>query len=367
MKQMQRTRLMLTFCLALAAATTLVQAQEDREATANAPTGDAARAGEVRRGVAMGGNPEERSKAYYERVIAKVEPSLKGDPAKIPVYLELFKREFVEDTRTFGFDVQPSAPGESTLVGHVEFEEHKNALDQFFKRLGLTVQDKTELLPGASLDIKRYALVTAPRTFVYDRAAGKIERLTECERGDLVFVLKEGPNGQLLCHAPDGYVGYIAATALRRIDDGELSEIQNVTPTAPAIKDKVDLVIEEARKYLGTPYVWGAGTREGIDCSGLVRQSFKAVSLNMPRDADQQFLVGRLVGTRWYRLGLRGGDTLYFLGRRGTISHTAIYIGNGKFIEATEPVVRISSFNPQDPDYSEKRVKSFCFAKRIIE
>ena len=38
---------------------------------------------------------------------------LKGDPARLPVYLELFKREFVEDPRTFAIDLSatPAADG----------------------------------------------------------------------------------------------------------------------------------------------------------------------------------------------------------------------------------------------------------------
>jgi cell wall-associated NlpC family hydrolase len=152
---------------------------------------------------------------------------------------------------------------------------------------------------------------------------------------------------------------------VRRVDEATLSEIQAVERVAR--KEGIEQVIESAMQYIGTPYVWGGGTRQGIDCSGLVRGAFKPAGVVMPRDADQQFLVGRLVATRWYRLGLRRGDTLFFLGRRGTISHTGIYLGDGKYIEATEPVVKISSFNPDDDNYVEKRDKSFCFAKRVIE
>jgi hypothetical protein len=36
-------------------------------------------------------------------------------------------------------------------------------------------------------------------------------------------------------------------------------------------------------------------------------------------------------------------------------------------IEATSPVVTISSFNPDDQDYSERRDDTFCYAKRVIE
>ena len=90
----------------------------------------------------------------------------------------------------------------------------------------------------------------------------------------------------------------------------------------------------------------------------------------MPRDADQQSLVGRLVGTRWHRGSLRRGDTLFFLGRRGNISHTAIYLGDGKMIEATSPVVTISTFDVGgDADSAADRAAEdrFCYAKRVIE
>jgi len=33
-------------------------------------------------------------------------------------------------------------------------------------------------------------------------------------------------------------------------------------------------------------------------------------------------------------------------GRRGTIHHTAIYLGDNKYIEAADPGVKITSFDP---------------------
>ena len=130
---------------------------------------------------------------------------------------------------------------------------------------------------------------------------------------------------------------------------------------------QIESMIATASKLIGTKYVWGGCTAEGIDCSGLVFTAFKSIGIAMPRDADQQFLVGRLVGTRWHRDNLRRGDLLYFLGRRGTISHTAIYLGESRYLEATSPGVKITSFEPSDKDYNERRDKSFCFAKRVIE
>ncbi len=64
---------------------------------------------------------------------------------------------------------------------------------------------------------------------------------------------------------------------------------------------------------------------------------------------------------------MRRGDTLYFLGADGKIRHTAIYMGNDKYLQAVVPKVRISSFNPQDSDYDADHSASFAFAKRLLD
>jgi cell wall-associated NlpC family hydrolase len=134
---------------------------------------------------------------------------------------------------------------------------------------------------------------------------------------------------------------------------------------APAAK--IDDIIATAKKLLGTPYFWGGRTSEGVDCSGLVQQSYASVGLFLPRDAYQQFYVGQLSATRWHTAGLRRGDTLYFLAADGKIRHTAIYLGNDKFIQAVMPHAKISSFNPKDPEYDAGHRASFAFAKRLLD
>ena len=99
-----------------------------------------------------------------------------------------------------------------------------------------------DVLPDATLGEKKYAFVFAAHAFLYDKPAGeqggRREQLTECVQGDVIYLLKDADGGdqggQVLCHAPDGYVGYIAADKIRRVDEVTLSNVEAVVPTRRA-------------------------------------------------------------------------------------------------------------------------------------
>ena len=341
-----------------------------RAADAGNESGATSRPVEIRRGVEMAGTREERARRVYEAAIRKIEPTLIGNPERLPQYLELFKREFVEDPRNFAIELSAAADANKrvTTTGWVEFEEHHQALGEFLGHLGFTLaQDGVEQLPDPKLGEERFAIATGDACFVYDKPAGPRETFTQCLPGDPLFVLKDVGNGVLLCHAGDGYVGYVDASQVRRVSGEAFDEHLRSRPASTDRDARIERAIETAKKFLGTKYVWGGRTSAGIDCSGLVHESFRAAGVNLPRDADQQSLAGTLVATRWHRSSLRRGDVLFFLSRRGTIAHTAIYLGDGKYIEAVEPVARISTFDEILPGKDRPRGGSFCFAKRVLE
>lgn len=47
-------------------------------------------------------------------------------------------------------------------------------------------------------------------------------------------------------------------------------------------------ISDVATMFLNTPYLWGGTGHYGIDCSGLVQNCFKAIGIDMQRDAYQQ-------------------------------------------------------------------------------
>ncbi|CAM5649666.1 C40 family peptidase [Streptomyces fumanus] len=88
--------------------------------------------------------------------------------------------------------------------------------------------------------------------------------------------------------------------------------------------------IEYATEQLGKPYVWGAEGPDSFDCSGLTSQAWLHAGLVIPRTAEQQ----------WAQLPhvpisqMRPGDLIIYY---ADASHVAIYIGDGKIIQAPRP------------------------------
>jgi cell wall-associated NlpC family hydrolase len=81
-------------------------------------------------------------------------------------------------------------------------------------------------------------------------------------------------------------------------------------------------VIETARSYQGTPYVYGGTTRNGLDCSGLLQLSFAEAGITIPRSSNEQAVWGDPIKPT----ELRPGDLLFFGASPGasTITHVGL-------------------------------------------
>ena len=97
-------------------------------------------------------------------------------------------------------------------------------------------------------------------------------------------------------------------------------------------------MLEEAEKYLGTPYVWGGSSPEtGFDCSGYVcwvlNQSGWDVGRTTANGLWQQ-------AAKVSEHEAKPGDLVFFQGTYDTpgASHVGLYVGNGMMISAGDPI-----------------------------
>jgi gamma-D-glutamyl-L-lysine dipeptidyl-peptidase len=90
-------------------------------------------------------------------------------------------------------------------------------------------------------------------------------------------------------------------------------------------------VVELAKDYLNTPYLWGGKSPFGIDCSGLTQTVYRIFGYNLPRDASDQFEHG----TEIQFDHIEAGDLAFFENKTGKITHVGILDGKGKIIHAS--------------------------------
>ncbi|MDP4161338.1 MAG: C40 family peptidase [Bacillota bacterium] len=120
---------------------------------------------------------------------------------------------------------------------------------------------------------------------------------------------------------------------------------------------QVQRIIAKSESYIGTKYVVGGTSYRGIDCSGLTMNAFRVAGIYLPRVSSSQYKVGTYVPVN----RLAPGDLVFFSFNGRSITHVGIYLGNGKFINATSHKgVTISRF-------SSYWWKAYVGAKRVVK
>ncbi len=94
-------------------------------------------------------------------------------------------------------------------------------------------------------------------------------------------------------------------------------------------------LINTAKSFLNTPYLWGGRCFMGIDCSGFIQVVFKANLINLPRDTSKQILEGNTVSFS----ELQSGDLVFFK-KPGAekVSHVGLMINASEIIHASGKV-----------------------------
>ena len=121
-------------------------------------------------------------------------------------------------------------------------------------------------------------------------------------------------------------------------DGSSESGIDYTVPAEALTDSEFAAIYEEAKKYVGTPYVWGGSTPEtGFDCSGYVCWVYNQNGYNVGRTTANGL---------WNKCQhiseaeAKPGDLVFFKGTYDTpgMSHTGIYLGNGMMVSAGDPI-----------------------------
>jgi len=148
----------------------------------------------------------------------------------------------------------------------------------------------------------------------------------------------------------DGSVGWVQKQFVRTLDYNVVRRQLEGPNSGPiGYSQLASQVLQEARRYLGVPYVWGGNGPGGLDCSGLVKNCFGSCGVSLPRRASEQARVGQPVPLSLS--DLQPGDRLYFAVGRTSIDHTAIYLGGGYFIHASMSRHRVAIDHLGEPLY----------------
>jgi cell wall-associated NlpC family hydrolase len=153
---------------------------------------------------------------------------------------------------------------------------------------------------------------------------------------------------------PDRYHRWEPMAAYLVQNVGQVTDVigcgQSVGLALPANKAAAT-AIAFALGEQGKPYVWGATGPDSYDCSGLMLRAYEAAGITLDRVSGDQYHDGALLPVAT----AQPGDLLFWAydpSNSNTIHHVAMYLGNGKIVEAQQtgvPVhVRSVSFDENE-------------------
>ena len=199
-------------------------------------------------------------------------------------------------------------------------------------------------------------------------ASHRSEMVSQILYNETCHILAEQGEWLWIVTTHDGYEGWVVAVQIEAIDKVSFDELNAKTKfyvgeavarheglcltlgtplferdgaVEASATFSPDVMIENAYKLLGTPYLWGGRTVMGIDCSGFVQICSRMAGISLPRDASQQVNCGETV---YFVQEALPGDLAFFSNESGAIVHVGIVLADEKIIHSSGKV-RIDSLD----------------------
>jgi gamma-D-glutamyl-L-lysine dipeptidyl-peptidase len=214
--------------------------------------------------------------------------------------------------------------------------------------LAFVTRDQARAFAGAPR-----VIVTTTFAFVREKPFADASPVSDLVAGDVIPVTG-GSGAWFAVRLPDGRTGFVA--------HGDAADYATWKASRAVTPENIE---QTARRFMGVPYLWGGTSAKGFDCSGFVKTVFRLNGFEPARDADQQSNEGIAVAPDDDLAHLRKGDVLFFGPRAGVsrITHTGIYLGGKLFIHCSG-LVKLNSFDPASPIYSENLLKRLVKVRR---
>ncbi|MEK3827347.1 C40 family peptidase [Paenibacillus sp. FSL K6-1558] len=224
----------------------------------------------------------------------------------------------------------------------------------------LTTAALTGQVSAAAADQSKVEVIWGVNLRTSPTSSGKVIRMVS--KGETLTVLEQSGSDWYKIKDASNRTGYISSSSkyTQAISGGSTTGNTGTTSGSSGSGSSqgstsqgsvaVEKVIAAGMKYMGTPYKY-ASDRDSVatfDCSSFVRRAFiDGLGITLPADSRQQGDYVKKKGTvttNWKNL--KRGDLMYFMSYKGTsasaysgvnksqatITHTGIYLGNGKIL-----------------------------------
>ena len=189
----------------------------------------------------------------------------------------------------------------------------------------------------------RLTAYTAKSTPVYKRASSSSSKLGTLGTGSTVYVVGMDDGYYRIQNRSGSVTGYVKSGYLTATKPKTSSSSSGSSSGSSGSATGVDKAISVAKSLLGKPYAVSDNPPSSFNCSSFVEYCLEKAGFSVKGTAAAQAADSSLAKIS-STSSLKKGDILCFdTDGDGTCDHTALYLGSGSFIEASQNAGKVQT------------------------